>query len=46
MADVDYTHNLVYYPWEVSRVRLPTVLPAGALSSETAVLSFPVFNTW
>ena len=29
MADSDYTFNLVYYPYEVARVRLPLGLPAG-----------------
>eukprot|EP00435_Cladocopium_sp_Y103_P026275 s1851_g6.t1 len=29
MADLDYTFNLVYFPYEVARVRLPLGLPAG-----------------
>ena len=30
MADSKYTYNLVYYPFQVARVRLPMGLPAGA----------------
>jgi hypothetical protein len=31
MADSQYTYNLVYYPYEVARVRLPMGLPAGGV---------------
>ena len=30
MADSKYTYNLVYYPFQVARVRLPMGLPGGA----------------
>ena len=29
MADSKYTYNLVYFPFEVARVRMPVGLPAG-----------------
>ena len=32
MADSQYTYNLVYYPYEVARVRLPMGLPAGGVA--------------